>query len=681
MADVITRLKVDSSEYDSKIKRATQGLLSLETSLHKIGKSFADADAEQVEFARQLGHMETVSKSVKGKLNELTQSYTELAMQYKNITDEEKNSPFGKALSASLDQLKGRIQQTKKDLDETTKSLNDNDVAVKRNSSDSETYGNILQGLASKFGVSVSALTGWGAALGAATVVLKVMKDAFFNNEQYLDEWGRTVESVESVYNGFLNSLNTGDVNGFLVNIQTITQAARDAYDALDELATFNAFNKANIAGARADLSGAIADYRENKGSKESVQKASDELIKELETRQQLQAEAYKKVVAEVARQRQVNPEDLLEVMTGQWGSFKELKDLEYTGQKSRLINTGGTYASGPQFKTITEAVPANDRERLAQAVKHLNDTEIESLQSLAEAAKMTQVEINNQRKMVARVLNGRQGGTAGGGGGTTKTGGAAASWSAVEMREVGMVSLGRSVKDVNADLAGAQKDYTMAGDEFGRAAALKMIETYKKELEGIKNEGNPFKDANEHDFGKDIEKLNKELVKNDKEKNLSGMEMAKGFGQMLGGIQQMVGGLEQIGIELPKGFSQMLSGMQGIITILEAIKTIQTVGSFLGIFNRGGVVKAASGWGGVVPGNHLSGDMVPALLNSQELVLNSAQAGNLASQLRGNGGGGYVGVPYVDCEKVILGVNNVYGRRGQGEIVTTGMLKKMGVI
>ena len=40
--------------------------------------------------------METVSKSARGRLNELTQAYTELAMQYKRLTDEEKKGDFGK---------------------------------------------------------------------------------------------------------------------------------------------------------------------------------------------------------------------------------------------------------------------------------------------------------------------------------------------------------------------------------------------------------------------------------------------------------------------------------------------------------------------------------------------------------------------------------------------------------
>ena len=65
---------------------------------------------------------------------------------------------------------------------------------------------------------------------------------------------------------------------------------------------------------------------------------------------------------------------------------------------------------------------------------------------------------------------------------------------------------------------------------------------------------------------------------------------------------------------------------------------------------------------------------MVPALLNSGELVLNKAQQGNLASQLSGRNSG-YAAQPYVSGEMILLGTNNYLRRSGQGEIVTTKML------
>lgn len=332
------------------------------------------------------------------------------------------------------------------------------------------TAGGQIKQMTSTLVSSAAKFASFGAAAAAA---MKVAKDAFFNNEESLDEWGRTVESVESIYKGFLNSLNTGDISGFLSNIQTITQAARDAYDALDELATFTAFNKANVAGARADLSGSIADYREGKGSKDAVSKASEALIKELETKQKLQEEAYKKVIAKVAAERGVKESDLMKVMTGNYGTFKELKDLQYTGKKTTMVATGGTFTSGPTYRQITEAVPANEREKLAQAIKHLNDTEIDNFQGLAEAAKMTSVEINNQRKMVARVLNGKQPGEDGKSGKSAK-------------QKEEYIPLEGSIDAQTKKVQELQKAWRAAADDTSRADIKKQIEEAQLVLDAM---------------------------------------------------------------------------------------------------------------------------------------------------------------------------------------------------
>ena len=120
---MIARLKLDSGEYDSKIKRATQGLLQMENECRKVGGTLAVLEKEQLDFVKGLGQMQTVSQGVRGKLGELTSAYTELAVQYKRLTDEEKKGDFGKALNASLQQLKGRINETKTQLADVNKEL------------------------------------------------------------------------------------------------------------------------------------------------------------------------------------------------------------------------------------------------------------------------------------------------------------------------------------------------------------------------------------------------------------------------------------------------------------------------------------------------------------------------------------------------------------------------------
>ena len=86
----------------------------------------------------------------------------------------------------------------------------------------------------------------------------------------------------------------------------------------------------------------------------------------------------------------------------------------------------------------------------------------------------------------------------------------------------------------------------------------------------------------------------------------------------------------------------------------------------------NGGVAHAADGWSGTVPGTHFSGDMVPIMVNSGELILNRAQQGVIASAL-GDGGNKKLQIELIAKGEELRGVINANGRRtGRGEMVTT---------
>ena len=146
MADVITRLKLDSGEYDSKIKRAAQGLLQMEQECRKVNGTLAILEKDQKQFVQSLGSMQTVSTSVRGKIGELTGAYTELRAQYNRLTAEEKKGDFGRALSQSLDQLKGRVNDAKKELADINKELAGGGKFGE--------FGNVIDTMGSKLGVT-----------------------------------------------------------------------------------------------------------------------------------------------------------------------------------------------------------------------------------------------------------------------------------------------------------------------------------------------------------------------------------------------------------------------------------------------------------------------------------------------------------------------------------------------
>jgi hypothetical protein len=183
-------------------------------------------------------------------------------------------------------------------------------------------------------------------------------------------------------------------------------------------------------------------------------------------------------------------------------------------------------------------------------------------------------------------------------------------------------------------------------------------------------------------DWGKEIGKVFADYI-DDPDKKKRGKQknddnLIKDVNSITSGISGIFSGIEQLGIELPEGLKDLLSGLQGITTILTGISSLITIITAIQgtkatpvigwALAGGGVVHAAGGY--TVPGNLYSGDQVPAMLNSGELVLNRAQQSTLASQLQGQDKQMHV-VGEVQGEKIILVANRTFRRKGQGEIVT----------
>ena len=234
MADSIVRLRVDTKDYDANIKTARQGLLQMEQACRKVGGTFEYVEKAELDYVRALGQMETKSQSVKGKIGELTAAYTDLRAEYNRMTDTEKSSEFGKALNASLEQMKGRIADNRQEFQNISGEIGN-------------TSG-VLDQLSSAFGVNIGQLTKFGGLIGVATTALNVAKDAFMQTEGNIDEWGRTVKGAEGAYDIFLQTLNNGNWSNFLQNLGTAIRGARDLYDSLDRLGSIKSNNQAAIA-------------------------------------------------------------------------------------------------------------------------------------------------------------------------------------------------------------------------------------------------------------------------------------------------------------------------------------------------------------------------------------------------------------------------------------------------
>ena len=297
--DIISRLRLDSGEFDAKIKRAGQELLAYSEHCKKMGLEMGYANKDAKDFAKALGDMNTVSQAARGKLNELTEAFVNLKAMYNNMTDAEKQNPFGKELAASIDKLKNRIDEAKQNLNSVNAELGNTKQAEQGATSG-------IEGLTSALGINVKSLVGWGAALTAGKVALDVAKDAFMSSETNVDDWGRTVRSAEGIYQSFVQSLNTGDFTGFLNNIGRVTQAAQEAYNALDELGTRMTIINPERARLQARQQELRADIRRNGADSEvgraalaELKKIEPLLSKSFKTESQMNYTAFEKLVRE----------------------------------------------------------------------------------------------------------------------------------------------------------------------------------------------------------------------------------------------------------------------------------------------------------------------------------------------------------------------------------------------
>lgn len=115
-ATSIVKLKVESSEYDAKIKRAAQGLQHFEDECRKTGKSLNTLDKDQLAYVRSISKMETVSRGACGRVNELSKAYTDFAALFNRLSNEEKKGQFGREMSKQLEILKTRVVDAKSEL-------------------------------------------------------------------------------------------------------------------------------------------------------------------------------------------------------------------------------------------------------------------------------------------------------------------------------------------------------------------------------------------------------------------------------------------------------------------------------------------------------------------------------------------------------------------------------------
>ena len=670
MADTIIRLKVESTEYEGKIKRAVQGLQQLEKHVREMGAGFEVAEKADLEFVRALGQMETKATSSTGKLAELKSAFVELSVQYKNLSDAEKKGEFGVALNKSLGQLKVRIDDLGSQIKEANTDING--------------MGGILDAVAGKLGVPVEIFTKLGAAAAGIGAALKVATDALKKNEEFMDEWGRITESASSIYDGFLNALNTGNFGTFFSNMDRIVMSARAAYDALDELGTFQAFNQINELNARADLNNAIASYREGTGSKAAVSAAGDNMIAQLEQRYKLQNDTYLNEIVDIAETHTVDPEMLQKALSGKYGDYASLKELSMP-TKSVWNSSTRTFNDVIDYDAATEA------QKLGAMLRKFTDDELGALQKLGADAANTKIQISGVHKELSRIIK------------ATDEGGTIVNADEV-LPEGSIAAIRQRISELN-------KSLEMAGDQSTRDKIKAQINDLRAELKEMTD--SPLSGQNSQVIPLSVELLDTSTEQLTEEVNAlreklgmqpieigittngkggSTVDTAKqteqAWSAAANAVQAVGGALQQIedpsakvaGIVMQAVANIALAFSQASVQaaaggpfawIAATVSGIATMASAIAAIKSATAGNYADG--GIIPGNNYSGDMLTANVNSGELILNRAQQNSIASQLEGSNVMGNIHLTATITGRDILLAASNYARSISKHSGTTG--------
>ena len=664
MANSLLKLTVESSEYDAKLKKAAEGIRHLAEVAHRSDGDMTGLEESTLDYIKAMGEMETKSRSAAGQVRELESTYKELKVIYDQLNEVEKADEGGKALAASLEQIKQRAIDAKAQLDNASKSLQDNSNAGKENSS-------VLDTLAQKFTVNIDALKLFDIGLKATKAALDVAKDAFFASEDNVDEWGRTIAGAQGLYEGFLTAINNGDISGYLSRMDEIVKAAREAYNALDTLQTMKTIQSPGYAKQEAEnvrmrtmlMTGkwiSAADGRVSPLGLKDGDKLSPEMMRVIE--RQLQGgmskiasltkneigqtgkaiNAYYNSLAKQNgmslsefRQGTSSWESFSQKMAGyeaykKWDAQARAEFARQGGQGSVNFDKSNPYAEYRKWGTFrVDKMGENSYNDLVNLIKQQQQQQSQLYSTMGQAYRT----MNRINGVSVKDIMG--GGGSGGGSGRGGAGG-------FDISRIAFNPPSDTDKLKPSDYAEAPSVWAMFGKEIGESL-----------MEGIED---PMSNLNVDDFMKSyqsvsdqIEATNRALQQQKMAYNLAG-QAAQNFGAALQGLEdpaaKAAGTVVQAIASIALGFAMASSQANtagtgwGWLAWVAAgasamATTIATIHSLTG-YADGGMIKGNSysgdNIGGLVDGSQFVG------LNAGELVLNASQQNTLAQNLKGNG-------------------------------------------
>lgn len=683
MADVITRFKLETTQYDSKLRDASKALAGISKQAEMAGKDFEKFANKNVEAARSLGTIASGATNTKDKLKDLVGAYNDVAKAYNNLTEQQRQSDFAKAMAQSLGQLQDRIKETKEEL---------------------YSLGNASKG-GGLFGEN--GFTGMLQVAGGNLLAkgVSMMASEIADTARQSLELAKAGEGVRLAFErlnrpGLLDNLKEA-THGTVSELELMKQAVKfeDFNLNLDEMGTLLAFaqQKAKDTGQSVDymvdsivtglgrkslmildnLGLSAAEIKEKMKESGDMTKAVAEIIKE----QMSEAGEYVETAADRAARAAADAKNQMEELgrtalpvAEEWSecwntlkagamdllttaigpltrSLQQLRNLWNSDWENNLVNS--------PYNTVGKGAPNTGYQGMG------------NLQKVTAPGGYVVVSDKNgnvlheghyddeaQKQVLFNSWNTTRRG--GGGGKGKKT-----------------PSVQDYLNSMYSNLG------NMNGNAFKGKPDQSFVSVWEEYADGIRNTFDTIGDGMDNltkwtkDFDPYTEKM-REMTEAAKQQQMAfslAGQAAQNFGAALGSIDdpsaKAAGQVIQAIASIALGFAMASSNSNtagtgwgwlawlgaGMSAMATTIATIHSLTGFAG--------------GGQVQGNTFSGDQIPIMANAGEVVLNHAQQRSLASELEGNGGRGGFTASSVSGEQIWIALNAYTKRSGKGEVVT----------
>lgn len=531
-------------------------------------------------------------------------------------------------------------------------------------------------------------------AIGVAVGGMEAFGKTINSTQTTGDAYVRVTDQMKASVDSFFASIAMGDFSGFINNLQNVIGKAGTLADALDELATKSLFSDAEINNltTQKNIQANIARdrSRSDKERNDALAKARDYQLKITNLQKSLagtnKQTAYSTLDAAIAKQgfkgnvaRSTWDWMLKESNRSKWiagsSEYKTRKQkaaslMNVDPESGLLIHSKASLKAKREFDAWAKTQDGRNKEFMYY-FSEMDDSEEsmlnKAMQLNAKANSMFSAISDDtlQLNMADAKING-----------SYKTKSGASNKTAQNAKE----SPAGSLNEISKELAEAREKYNKAATDELRQQLFKVIEELeakqinlnfraefgKRDMPELKQAGlgNNIKSSSKKITK--LEKIKPSITKEDINANKEYGESLSAIGNIMGNVSgafdSNTASILQWGASLFSTIGQAIPAIAALIGIktsdtattnanttaelenagakvISAHAGIPFVGVALGVAGIAAIVAAMASIpkfanGGIVPGGSFSGDKVPALLNSGEMILNGSQQANLFKQL-----------------------------------------------